>query len=68
MVLSDKYGTDPGIIIIKGAAFGTDVILTGLLVETLEELAEMVMIDTSLRGTGGTEVFSNKISLLYIRH
>ena len=33
MVLSDEYGTGPGIVIIKGVAFGTDVILTGLLVD-----------------------------------
>ena len=45
---SDEYGTGPGIVIIKGAAFGTDVILTGLLVETLEELSEMVTMETSL--------------------
>ena len=38
--------------IIKGVAFRTDVILTGLLVETLEELAEMVMIETSSTGIG----------------
>ena len=54
--------------IIKGVAFGADVILTGLLVDTLEELEEMVMIETSLKGTGGTKVFSNKISLLSFRH
>ena len=48
MVLSDEYGTGPGIVINKGAAFGTDVILTSLLVETLEESVEMVMIETSL--------------------
>ena len=59
MVLSGEYGTGPGIVIIKGVAFGTDVILTGLLVETLEELAEMVMIETSSKGIGGTRVFSN---------
>ena len=47
MVLSDEYGTGLGIVIIRGVAFGTDVILTGLLVEPLEELAEMVMIETS---------------------
>ena len=68
MVLSDVYETGPGIVIIKGAAFGTDVILTGLLVETSEELAEMVMIETSSIGIGGTGVFSNKISLLSTRH
>ena len=54
--------------IIRGVAFGTDVILTGLLVETLEELAEMVMIETSSTGTGETGVLSNKISLLSIKH
>ena len=53
MVLSDEYGTGPGIVIIKGVAFGTDVILVGLLVETLEELAEMVMIETSLLANTG---------------
>ena len=68
MVLSDEYWTGPGIVIIKGVTFGADVILTGLFVETLEELAEMVMIETSSKGIGGTEVFSNKISLLSIRH
>ena len=44
VVLSDEYGIGPGIVIIKGVAFGTDVILTGLLVETLEEFAEMVIV------------------------
>ena len=68
MVLSDEYGTGPSIVIIKGVAFGTDVILTGLLVETLEELAEMVMIETSSKGIGGIGVFSNKIYLLSIKH
>ena len=48
MVLSDEYGTGPGIMVIKGVTFGTDVILTGLLVETLEELLEMVTMETSL--------------------
>ena len=47
-VLSDVYGTGPGIVIIKGATFGTDVILTGLLMETLEELPEMVTMETLL--------------------
>ena len=47
--------------IIKGAAFGTDVILTGLLVDILEELEEMVMIETSSTGIGETGIFSNKI-------
>ena len=59
--MSDEYGIGPGIVIIKGATLGTDVILTGLLVETLEELAEMVMIETSSTGIGETGVFSNKI-------
>ena len=68
MVLFDIYGIGPSIVIIKGAAFGIDVILTGLLVETPEELAEMVRIETSSRGIGETGVFSNKISLLSIRH
>ena len=68
MVLSDEYGTGPSIVIIKEVGFGIDVILTGLLMETLEELAEMVIIETSSKGIGGTEVFSNKISLLSIRH
>ena len=44
---------------------GTDVILTGLLVETLEELAEIVMIETSLKETGGIGVFRTK-SLCYL--
>ena len=48
MVLSDEYGIGQGIIIIKGAIFGIDVILMGLLVETLEELSEMVTMETSL--------------------
>ena len=52
---------------IRGANFGTYVILTGLLVETLGGLSEMVIIETSsqeflIRGT-----FSNKISLLSIK-
>ena len=45
---SDEYGIGPGTVIISGATLGTDVILTGLLVETLEELAEMVTMETSL--------------------
>ena len=61
MVLSDVYGTGLGIVTIKGVAFGTNVIFTGLLVETLEELEEMVMIETSSTGIGETGVFSNKI-------
>ena len=52
--------------IIRGVAFGTDVIIMGLL-ETLEELAEMVMIETSLIGTGETGVLSNRIYLLSIK-
>ena len=68
MVLPDEYGTGPGIVIIKGVAFATYVILMGLLVETLEELAEMVMIETSSKGKGVTGVFSNKIYLLSIRN
>ena len=47
-VLSNEYGIGPGIVIIKGATFGTNVIITGLLVETLEELLEMVTMETSL--------------------
>ena len=54
-------------VMIRGAKFGTNVILTGLLVEILGGLSEMVIIETSsqeflVRGT-----FSNKISLLDIR-
>ena len=52
---------------IKGVILGTDVILTGFLEEALEELAEMVIMETSSTGTNGTKVFSNKISLLSIR-
>ena len=50
----------------SGVVFGTDVILTGLL-GTLEELAEMVMIEMSSIGTGETGVLSNRISLLSIK-
>ena len=52
---------------INGAILETDVILTGFLEEALEELEEMVIIDMSSKGTNGTKVFSNKISLLSIR-
>ena len=45
--LSDGYDIGLGIVMIKGADFGTDVILTGLLVETLGGLSEMVIIETS---------------------
>ena len=54
-------------VMIRGENFGADVILTGLLVENLGGLSEMVVIETSsqeflIRGT-----FSNMISLLAIR-
>ena len=57
----------PGAVIINGAILGTGVTLTGFHEETLEGLAEMVMMTTSLIGTNGIIVFSNKISLLSIR-
>ena len=55
-------------VIISGATLETDVILIGLLVETLEGLAEMVTIETFLQEMVGTGVFSNKISLSSIKH
>ena len=53
---------------IKGATLGTDVILIGFREEALEEMAEMVIMETSSTGINGTKVFSNKISLLSTRH
>ena len=58
--MSEAYGTGPGRVIISGATLGEYVILIGLLEETLEELAEMVIIATSSIGTTGIIVFSNK--------
>ena len=52
---------------INGAILGTDVILTGFLVEALEELSKMVIIATSSARTKGITVFSNRIYLLSIR-
>ena len=40
---------------INGAILGTYVILTGFLVEALEELSKMVIIATSSVGTKGTK-------------
>ena len=57
----------PGTVMITGAIFGTDVILTGFLEGALEELSKMVIMATSSVGTEGTIVFSNRISLLSIR-
>ena len=62
--MSEEYGTGPGKVIINGEILGEDVILTGLLEETLEGLAEMVMIATSSCRTVGTRVFRTK-SLCY---
>ena len=67
MVLSNEYRIGQGIVIINGATLGTDVILTGLLVESLEELAEIVMIETSSTGICEIGVLSNRISLLSIK-
>ena len=53
--------------IINEATLGAGVILTGLLVETLEGLAKMVIIAISSHGTVGIKIFSNKISQLSIR-
>ena len=64
--MSDLYGTGPGMVIFKGAAFRADVILTGLL-GTLEGLEDMVIIETSLTGVDKIGVFSNRISWLLIR-
>ena len=61
------FETGPGTMIISGANHGADVILTGLLEETLEGLVEMVIMVTSSIGTTGIIVFSNIISLLSIR-
>ena len=43
--LSEEYGIGLGMVMIRGADFGTDVILT--VVETLGGLSEMVIIETS---------------------
>ena len=45
--MSETYGIGPGTVIISGAILGADVILTGLLEETLEGLAEIVIMATS---------------------
>ena len=57
----------PGAVIINGAILGTGVTLTGFLEETLEGLAEMVIMATSSFGTNRNIIFSNKISLSSIR-
>ena len=36
--LSEEYGIGPGMVMIRGENFGTDVILTGLLLETLGKI------------------------------
>ena len=51
----------------RGADFGTDVILTGLLVETLGGFSDMVIIETSSQEFPVRGTFSNKIYLLAIR-
>ena len=60
------YGVGPGIVIFNGVVTGADVILTGFL-GTLEGLAYMVIIETSLTGVDKTGDFSNRISWLSIR-
>ena len=51
--------------IIIRAILGTDVILTGFLEETLEGLAEMVIIAISSHRTVGIKVFSNTLEDRY---